>query len=564
MIRYNNTCKMLLFISMIFFAACSGREAVDTLPEKETEATQETEKPQIITYRHPREGRYAALFPTHGVRGETLSLFVEDRIYEEALLWELYDGLSEEIAKIHEATSTDMNPPEVYVVGQTINEEAQAEENRVYCTREDIENGAHLTPLLTAGYGLQTDWQGVGLKQLVFDAPVDTDLIRDGMNSREEHAVFSCFPAYMDLRFADEGTCTLAQELAKSITEFMIRENGFASFLETVNTFEIYDDWCTSAGVTRKSIPETGVVQAAQMKSVPAVREVIWLHPEFEFRINGIPEWMESADVSYQSFCVMLAGYEEMVQNINDSVPEKYRFEGFDPVLKVILKPKGRHPGEGSYADSLRHEIVVEEYDVFWHEAAHCVFPRRVDEELEYRWISEALACKYAFPIEVYGPKWNEEVFALMLTGEMTLERFPQEGENNDSLNKILAALYAQLRDERYAEYADALAFFRSLAIMTLLDPEIEMNIPMTRLSVAETAGFPAESEEIDGNGLTYLEAMLFYEYLVEEYGTERVLDLYNSMEPFESLAGKTYAETYREFIDYLQEAYGSIVLDTK
>ena len=186
------------------------------------------------------------------------------------------------------------------------------------------------------------------------------------------------------------------------------------------------------------------------------------------------------------------------------------------------------------------------------HETVHCLIPESTVENYD-DWLSEGLTT------------WLSAPYISVDAGRSFIDKFvknmdlSQLSEDTREMVEMIWSVFQQLTGRDIFEIYEMESpadkpmywFYQSLVRAVLLLPDSEVSIPFATLSVADRFGSP---NTYPGNQLSYGEAMLFVEYLAEEYDLDTVIaalmdgTAYRELFPDET----AFKEEYDRFIEHL------------
>lgn len=516
---------------------------------------------EITEDSHDRESDYTAAFRTHALNFETLSVQMEDRIFDEAALRGYAKDILCELEMAGIYAGTEPQTVTLYIVGETLGGLPEAVGAQVFCSLSDMENRGYRPALLGAAFGLSSEWQRAGFAEYVFEEE-DGIRLAEYYNEGGHDLTASCSAAHLSPLISDENTVRAARATARSLARFIIKNNGFAAFRKAKDTAPYLPAWAESVGLTvLPALPEKSAAAADLKIGKAKTFDCVLKVQNFSVYVT-VGSWTVDPDELYSFICDYFAGIDLVLDRIRREAPKAAAIaeERFTEQIRITtLDPMTN----SSCAYPYRNEIFLARKDAVWHETMHLLFEEPQSSD-RFGWLNEGIAEHFTYPAAtVYAPvDYISGGFDAYL--DFFEEVSSKEADANDMVfHRSVMNLYQKFRSPEAKDYDDQGAYFRAYGISSLLlfgKIERSQERVMYDKSVAYKRGMSAGKKEADGNALSYPEAAVMYEYLAAVYGADNVIDAYlNGVLP-EKAFGASYSELFDAAIAYYTGLYGEYI----
>lgn len=544
--------------------------AVETAPA-ETATEPSIDTLPIAPDRHEREEAYMAAFQTQRLSFGSVSLHMESRIYEEELLRSCAEIVRDDLTAAKRAAGEKPGDVTIYIVEKTTEGCPMTAGAELFCTVDDVQSGDYRPGLFGTAYGLPTQWQREGLTEFVFGEANDAELkgYYSVYNRWNSALAAFCSALHLSPVLSDEKTVRAARNTARSLTAFLLETKDFSAFRAATDTTAVLPQWADALGLSVDSAAlwlwknaELAELRIRYEKNYVCVVQV----KNFSFYLTDDCFLMDydghCSDALYYWLSIYFSGM--------DMVMDQLRAEA--PAAAEIAERKLAEPirfyfinGEttSSYSNPYRNEIYLTRYDVGWHETLHVLLTEPTGSA-EFGWINEGLAEHFSYraATEYASVSYISDGFDAYL--EFFAEVSGREANADDLVfHNSVRNIYEALRDPEITEGDDQEAYYRAYGISSLLlDGVIERS--QVRImydgSVASKRGQKCGMKQTDGNALSYPEAEILTEYLMETYGADAVIDAYLNAVPLDKAFGISYSELYKAAKAYYAERYGALL----
>lgn len=511
-----------------------------------------TPLPEITQSVHKRESKYYAYFKTYVLETAQCTVQVEDVIFSEETICRLAEAIEADLNAIGERLGETPQHVTVYAVKQPRTGQPISVEDRVFCSVKDIETGAYRGALCGACFGMENPWKQYGLQTIVFGTLDETGLREYYADPSHMHSA-SCAAVFLSPLSADDETLEMTRRTAASITAFVMESGGLDALRGVTSTSEVLADWQAHIGIKKPLMLLIKDADVACMRVESDYRYLYAVRLEnFVFYVAD-GSFAQTANDMYAFLCLFYYGMQSVWDTIRDDAPEYLELaeKRFKEPITVYIKQTVT-----GWSVTTRNEIVLTTVDEIWWAMVHILlWCDKFNKDLT--WQNEAIA--QHFSRRAWSECWplNEEAH-LSEHRQLVIDRF--SAKNGEQFITFVQAVYRSLRETdtvlpqgRFSEPLYARAF----GIAYLLMPD---NPDTDRPTVSGLSDHGNKS--VDGNGLKYEEALAFFDYLMDTYGKETVMDGYMSGASIEKTYGKSYPELYREFYSYLKETYGYLLTD--
>ncbi len=520
--------------------------------------------PEITEGVHASEEGYRAYFTTHAVRLGGLTVHIEDKLFSEDKLFALAETIGADLETVRAKTRAAETPASIYIVEKTLGGEPTVCGGNLFCSAEDVESGAYREALCGVFLGTDIPWKQIGLMNYAFGTADESGLAEFYLNEAHGTAA-SCAAVFFEPGVADAETVAAAKKTAASITAFVIEKSGFEAFRALESTADILPEWSEHIGLQAPPVLPDGNAEAALMTAERDPRYLAVL------RIGSVKLFVENdsfiaaADEIYRFVCFYFSGSKELIAHLKAVIPGTADIaeENLQKPIDIYLIPADSPSNFGN-----EQGIYLASEDAVWHELVHHILWVSQNDRNVW-WEREAVACCLSDPVTTKTLLMSEEEYF-----SAYIRPWEESGEYTEEharfFEKRLAVYrYLKERDGLCAEdIHDYHAFMYSLGLCYMLIPNQERyhttigesSLIYLRTFIDPNATLTVGPPEEDSNGLTYSEATVLLEYLMDTYGTDTVMDDFMHSRSIQSTFGKSYPELYLECIEYLQETYGELI----
>ncbi len=584
------------FFMVFILCGCQGAGGAAE-PKSEAEIREMIDTSEILDGRHRRDENYSVDFSTRYISvGEKtdqikFALHMADKSYDEAKLKECAFALWEDLSKL--TAFTEIAPCEVtvYLMREGTCEAPVSAGAEIFCTLEDFESGAYRDALCEGAYGLSSAWQACGLAGCAFLEADDVDL--KAYYEDESHALTAtCSALHLSPLISDEETVYAARETARSLAAYVIEKDGFGAFVEVADPMAKLPGWLESAGISVK-LPEV-------REEMTVLR--VYSNPSHlaEIKVNNLrvfvneDSYLRDADEIYLWMQDYYAGMDLVIEQILEEVPsvaetlEKRLNEAFEIDLVSQMNM--------TVAEPLTNKVVLSNSGNIWHEMVHILLEEYVPNE-DLWWECEAIAEHFSHRAQTTYAPTTYICNGLDEYVEFFAEESGKEANDDDMVyHKKVCELYEKFADPAWSDRDDLAAFCHAYGISSIiLDGKIERTQVRRKYDtpLAEKRGYGAGRKAVEGNGLTYPEAEVVFEYLAGCFGDgssgaadaaddadvasgsgatagdgggagagipgrmDTMVDAYMNGLSLEKAIGISYADAYKEAKEYFSEKYG-------
>jgi hypothetical protein len=428
---------------------------------------------------------------------------------------------------------------DVYLVEETPTGEILRTGEMIYCTPDDVIEGAYQHALVRAYTGLERPWKIAGAYAASFGDEIDRERLAVYYDNEENFAMLSLFDTYFMEEFADNSTLAIANDTAADFTAFLLAEYGPDAFFQPVGLTDYRQEWLNALGISAVYEPKYNLrfFEDAQYSSSEDYPLIITTDNRV-YAFTG--NFVDTPEPILQILSFYPAGMETVLDYIENNAPTYH--SQIEPEWEETISYYFDGDLMGFYSDRSKRSFHVARPSVLnMFLETFSYFIPEVKGETQI-WKNLGLG-GYLYSVADV-PDQNFFDYFEVLPDELS-------GDN--------AIYHSQVRDYylAHAEYPasvndlDIGLLFESMAIGTLSNPNLEFQYPqMSAMSIAETSREERKYQSYPGNDLTYPEAYLFTKYLVDTYGLEAMLTYCTTYSPlaFENIFGLSYADAFADF----------------
>ena len=502
---------------------------------------------------HTRDDEYAASFPTKFVALDGLNIHFAATIFDERDSPELAKQIAADYAALAKLGNSLTKSVAVYLVGETTTSNPVATTSGLFCTPESVQNGTYRPFLTSCTFDLAPWWQCVGLSKTVFEeTAVSSDELAKRLNAyydqHEKPYLLTLSPLYFIENFSDSETIDLAVQSAQSLAAYIMSQDNVKAFLTEGNNFEYRNEWLKELGITvdTENISTTEAAYLSSLSFITA-KEIPFIIEEQNFQLNlQSVDWMPTADdVTYflVDFC---SDVNQLYNYLKENAPKHYEALQQPDFRQISVSVFDSDSDNTSFAKPDGSKAVVLAHEGALHELTHCLIP--ANDASEKRWLCEGLTTYLSAPYLSYeiapqyiDPFANETEIAKLKSPYI-------------ECSKKIAARYEQMTgqtiSEIYTTEHPIFLIYQAIGYEAVLHPETfrDIQFPIVTQSVDKRAGV---SSGYIGNQLSYLESMVFVQYLVEKHGLDAMIEA--------EMDNKTYRELFPDAAAF-QEEYDNFV----
>lgn len=536
-----------IIVILLFLTSCTPKQ----------EFSNENSKEDIVfeSGEHEREEIYAAQFDTMYTKQEELTVHIAKDIYEEQQAKEIWEQLYSDYGSLREfAKESDrLQPVTVYIVDQTITNFPQTGNGEIFISSEDVEKETYRPYLVKELLGIKPLWQCIGLSAAVFEKnglETDTAELKNYFSKKENMNVLSLFPGYFVTEFAEEDTIRIAEESACLLSQYILDHYGTGTYLSDGENITYRAEWLKAIGVTEEipwtetemeNIKDTDFFMSADIPLTLTCGT--W---NFQLRKT---DWLKDSNQVFLFVRDSMNGYKLLLDELDRyGVAER-------PELQETLKMKKYVCVKNSTAKNSQTKnatIFLNQPHLIWHEMVHALMPDLLTAS--NIWVGEGMAEFLSYHIlsqsEINAREWKEEIYFYL-----TEYQSKEDTEEIAAFQQLVIDAYKKQKQfPGSAEEVDTALFYHILAAEKTLNHTMKSGWQLADISLQKHVSNQLSYQpDEDANGLSYVEACMFIEYLTEQYGFEKVFDFAYGKADFDTTFQKTYTELYREWYQTLK-----------
>lgn len=514
---------------------------------------------------HQREEGFSSYFKTHAIDTPLFTVHMEDAVYEESALRAAAEKLLKDAETIFERTGEKLDPDNVFIIGKRLSGNKAAIGANAFITKDELDSGDYRKPLITAGMGLEAEWQRTGLLAYVFGGSCDESGLKEYYSDENNILTASCSPLFLEPEVAGEEISAYAKKTAESLAAFIIDGEGFEAFRKAADTASHLDAWFKHIGAEGGSLPE-GSERAAKL-DLKTDRYYGCIIEVENFTVCVTKDgWTRDPAEIYSFICRLFTGCDRMKEKLLDELPflsdlinerfsEPMAIEFADPEVSI------------SYSEPKRNKVVLSVPSTIYHELIHLILEPGIDNSSMF-WMTEGVAEYFSDDI-MTGFYPTDHICNGLDHYLEFFEEVAGHGPAEDDMvfHRSVLALYNELAASEGADRDDSYAYELAYGISSMLLDGIERTQIRMKYdrSVAYGNTFfghdgSSGPKEEDGLGLSYPQSLAMLVYLGKTYGMENVIGDYMKGLSVEDMTGKPYAELYGEAKEYYNELYGEFM----
>ena len=481
-------------------------------------------------------------FATHRLTTDQFDLNIQNSLYDEESGLELYEQILSDYGTLSTLMEADQFLEINIVEDETMGEILQ-DGTSIYCSANDVQNGAYRNALVQAYTGFDQLWKLAGVYGVAFGEEVDLDALREYYSDEANLDTLSLFPAYLMGEFAGHDLLSFAQDTATSITGLILAENGPGALYQPITQDQYRQEWLSSIGLSLAYQPNYDLtfLEEAQYSSSDDYALIIST-PNRTYSFTG-----NSADsplLIMQVLAYYHSGMDNALVYLKENAPSRYAEIEADWEEPFQFYFDGNLMGAYSEPSSRSFYAAAPSVQASFIETFYYLFPKDSGETQLWKNIGLSI---YLFT-RADVPDIGYYNFFLVSSDEL-------EGDNAIFHNAVQEYYLARAEYPETLDDFDFGLLYEALGVVTLSKSTLDITYPrIAAYPIAKWSNQEAKYLAFPGNSLTYPEAYVFTKYLVETYGLEKMLD-YNatySAAAFENTFGLSYYEAFADF----REAY--------
>ncbi|MCE5236264.1 MAG: hypothetical protein ABFC62_02560 [Clostridiaceae bacterium] len=494
---------------------------------------------------HKAVKAYSQAFSFNTASNEACTLNIETRVFSEeraARLWEIVTG---DLGAIAARIPLKQVVPEVYVVQKTLHGMAERIGYFVYCTPEDVENGAYREMLISVALGFDPYkcwWKTKGLIAYAFGETMDEAALHAyyGRADEERMQVLSLFPAYFTEGFASGQELSVARATARSLTAYILGKYGTEAFFQEGDR-DYRQEWLKELGVDRVyTDPYAEAFAGYSYSSSASYPLVVTTAGRHVFRMLPLPGDIDTPKAVRDFLYWSAEGMRGVLAGIKAFAPEYYNDISHNYGSPIYYYFKRGGGLSCAYPDERKVELTRS--FAFLHETVDILIPSRfLDEPNRWSWRHEAIAeyLPYTFAADALQREGDPGVDLCYKT---LFDEVVAETEEYAQYRAMLRAAYFSYAGEPREHEEIGAGSFRVGAYYKALGETAARHPQYARYGlIRQTA-----------EDLSYEEAYAFADYLIGKYSLSAFLRYCSEGDKvtFEEVFGTGYQQAKAEWIE--------------
>lgn len=478
-------------------------------------------------------------FETMSATQGACTLSIDKSIYDAKKAQELMDLVSYAAWMLTDLTDAPLQEHTIYVV-KDLFAGIQRFDNRIYCRMEDIESGDYLPFMISAALGIEEPWKAIALQWMMTSSSIDRESLAEFYREIGDLNMLSLFPAYFSEEFMPSDYCKVAQLTAFSLGEYILKNYGFSALMQE-NCDEFRQEWLTWLGLDRQYVDFYAGCFDGFRYTHDKTYPLIAISPKGDtFYLQAIYD-VETPEQVRSLIHEAMSAPQELIDNLRVDEPEYA--DKLEENLKLSIKYYLEKDTGYSYAHWSLREVHLGSSTSVVHETMH-ILTRITNYSDRYymdRWkaegIAEYLTLKYRPSVGTL-----EEYFWCMDSKNLRISLFDTtEQRESKALLKTTRQLYLERAEQpQIPQDIDAMLYNEMMA------RAIQMNSMENSVSSVSDAfnGFNGTSAtQRFINGMSYMEACSFSDYLIRNYSFKTFIDFCENNTAFEKVYNLSYEE---------------------
>lgn len=558
-----------LVLLMLFTLSACGTAENGTETPLDTPAAEAPAEPETLVFSdgsYRRSEAYMTAFSTKYVELDSLTVHIAAPIFDETAALDWMQQIAADFDAAQAFGGQLVRPVTVYVVEESYTGMPVVSENTLFCAMADVESGAYRPFLTQACFGLRNLWQCYGLSQTIFgNETADLAALLEQGASTD---ALSLFPACFLPSFSDEATIETARAAAYALTGYMLEQDSLEAYLSG-DWIASQRAWLTSLGLPADFTEAASYREAAGMEwAFSEDYPLVMTAETIRFYLKPT-DWLTGPEAVQDYLVTFFTGYDGMMEYLQEQAPDymaQYLADG--PIVSVYLASSDELTASNASFPS--RDAYVNNPNSSWHEVLHCIAGQSDAASPESTWLCEGFATliegPYCTDFSVVPNREKEILFQFLTVVPFS----PKAPKIQQRFQESLVRLYEQ---ETYlpetVHDVDLAAFDRACGRISMLEPELTALAAASAASNPETSivptsviatvasrksNFTAKNYSVyPGNRLTYVEAMLFTEYLIDQNGMEAVIAAISNSTAYQELV-PDFESDYAAFLEWYRE----------
>lgn len=534
-----------LLIAAMLFTGCATPSPITPEATKEPFSVQDAE---ITESSHPREDGFKNPFKTRMIDTPYASVHMEaGENYSDESLRAFAGAVYNDILSVAAFTGETPRKITLYAAGNIQRDRAILLGDHIICEISDAESRAYREALIGACYDIPITWVQVGLAENVFGSP-DASGLAEYYRDEAHALTASCAAVYFISGVADDETVKAARATAADLAAFVLETEGFSALKAIESPARVLPAWAKKLGIEAPVLPdgnEKAAVMTGFKDRIPG-RVCVMRFNNITMNVSK-GGFAQTADELYAFACRFFVGADIVLAQIEEEAPFLYELasEHYSSPFTINFVDD---PTNNGISTAWGDDIDLRYQAPAWHELVHWLL-----FGTPWNWLHEAAAEHFSYramSVALEASFDEEEQRAYFDDPELS-------DEDRAFFDRVLTLYAAERGSEIPSGLLDYGAYRRSIAICSLL---LEYDPLGVDYSIAGVAGRKSEEKATDPGALSYYEAAVFLDYLIDTYGAENVLSYFLNGGSPEDACGKPYPELFGDFMDYLRESYPQLV----
>ena len=273
-----------------------------------------------------------------------LKIHFETGLYQEDEAQKIARQIRQYYENIAQVGGKLAQPIQIYVIQDSHKSGLKVGEHKIICTMKDIENGEYRRAMVQESFQIKDVWKAIGLEYYLFKEEdrvpaINTKELNKLLGNKDKQDILNLLPIHFIPFFTDMEDVVLAQNVARSLTEYQIMNGSLKEFLSGKYDTERKELWMDSIGLKNVKLSPVEKMNITIRTNENQKVEIIKGQHRFVFEASG---WMNSS----QEVSSFLLDWTKGFQTITDSLEQD------GEQIKTLLEDCWKQPFSIVFVDS--------------------------------------------------------------------------------------------------------------------------------------------------------------------------------------------------------------------
>jgi len=511
-----------------------------------------TSLPEITfqTGRHIADESYYDTFNLYYYETDFIKFYVQSNVFDLASAITLFEKVEDDYNAVR--LVFNIQPVIIiYVVDELGPTGILGTNGEVFCLVDDITGGSFRSVFVSQFLGGMTEpWKMIGASELVFGLIPEEQMLLTYYSSNENIMTLSLFAGYFYEAFSDIDTLQMAQLTAISFTQYLISHYGTEVFLSCQLNDEYRQEWLSSIGSDLQyhfdynlSFLDGAIYSSSE--SYPLIIKT----EHKDYYLSVMEKTLDSPEKIMEMFSNFGVGMESVLSSIETNSIQYYA-QITSAWNSNVISYYFNEDLPTSYADTFHRSIYLQSPMSIIHETIHMLIPIEVGNP--QIWQYEGISTFFSF----FGNQNSCDLEPYYLY--LTLDSQLLSGDDKVFLEELQNYYLQQEPMPFTLDDFNYQVFYEAMAVVPIVNPDInitEPKIALYSISMWRYELFHSIIANDQGNDLTYPQAYLFTEYMIETYGLDTFLSYcLTPLTTFDEIFGISFENAFIDFSSSLIE----------